>query len=159
MRVIVCGGRNIGRTAGDVVAAEASAEVARASDERAFVMEQLSALHKQFGFTEIIAGQEGGAERIGVNWAGLNNVPVTIAARERRNFRKESVDERNIRMLASRPDGVICFGGGESTERLIAAAQKMGVPVTRIDVAAPRRSMAKPTASGFDDALARMAGK
>ncbi|PPD44024.1 MAG: hypothetical protein CTY15_08140 [Methylocystis sp.] len=136
VRVIICGSRNVGRPASDVEGHQVQAEVARSSDERAFVLETLSSLHAEFGFSAIIAGSEGGAERLGSSWAALNNVPLVAFVRERRGFRKETIDERNMRMLSSsRPDRIICFGAGESTERLIASAQKMGVPVKRVEIA------------------------
>ncbi len=159
MRAIICGGRNIGRASGEIAAAQVQAELERASDERAFVFEALTALHVKHGFAEIIAGDEGGCERLGLNWAGLNNIPVSVFSRERRSFRKETIDERNVRMLvAARPDAMVCFGGGEATERLVAAAQRSGVPVTRISVTAQsRHPIGRGPMRPLEDELARMA--
>jgi len=143
MKAIVCGGRNIGRA--NHHSSDTAQEIARASAERRLVSAKLSELHAERSFSLIIGGNEGGAERLGTHWAEINRVPLKIVERKHR----ETTPLRNARMLQENaPDLVIAFGGGESTDALLADAEKAGVAVIRIDVsvaaAASRESNEQP---------------
>lgn len=132
MRVIVCGGRNVGRV--DPKAKDAGREISKASAERAFFSDKMAELHAQHSFTQIIAGNEGGAERLGINWAERNRVPLKQVDRKSR----ETTLQRNSRMLhENHSDIVIAFGSGESTDALLAEAEKNGVQVIRIEFPRP----------------------
>jgi len=131
MRAIVCGGRNLGRV--NPGASDAKLEIARATAERKYFTDRIAELHAKHNFTEVIAGNEGGAERLGISWAERNGVRATQVERKPR----ETVPQRNARMLRdNRPDIVIAFGGGESTNALLVEAEKAGVPVDRNTVPA-----------------------
>jgi hypothetical protein len=133
VKVLVCGGRNIGRTSPNASHQNAKTEIQRATHERTFVFDYLSTLHKEKSFTEIIGGDEGGAERLGMHWAVVNKVPQRLYAR---TSKRETIIGRNKRMLAgSNPDLIIAFGSGVSTEILIGDAKEKGIQV--IEVAIP----------------------
>lgn len=148
MKIIVCGGRNVGRTSPNAAHFHAAAEISRATDERNFVIQHLSKMHAETPITMVIAGDEGGAERIGLNWAVRNGIPVDVwtrkksetvlskslgLLRETRSSRRETMTERNSRMLAgSKPDLVIAFGGGESTRELLEQAKRLSIPVLEV---------------------------
>lgn len=137
MRVIVCGGRNVGRTSHSATLQDDRSEVQRATRERAFVATTLSSLHAERGFSHIIAGDEGGAERLGLSWASVNEIPTTIYVRERSHFGKETIDQRNARMLSSsNPELIVAIGTGASTARLLEIAERIGLPVVRITMPA-----------------------
>ncbi len=133
MKVLVCGGRNVGRTSPNASHQNAKAEIQRATNERTFVFDYLSTIHKEKSFTEVIGGDEGGAERLGMHWAVVNKVPQKLYSR---TSKRETIIGRNKRMLTgSNPDLIIAFGSGVSTEILIGAAKEKGVQV--IEVAIP----------------------
>jgi hypothetical protein len=130
MRVIICGGRNVGRTDPNALHLDAASEIKRASAARRFVSAKMDELHVEKPFGEIIAGNEGGAERLGISWAVFKRIPHKVF--ERKN-RKETTFERNIRMLReSQPDLIIAFGGDESTTALLMEAKRLGVPAVEI---------------------------
>ncbi len=135
MRVLVCGGRNVGRVSRNVsrhATADIHGGVKQATQERQFVADRMNELHAEKKFTEIIGGDDGGAERICTNWAKVNGVPLTIFERK---DRRETITNRNLRMLkASSPELVIAFGGGESTNALLSEAKNRGIPVIEIQM-------------------------
>ncbi|MGJ0509312.1 MAG: hypothetical protein ACR652_19750 [Methylocystis sp.] len=132
MKAIVCGGRNVGRARQTTTGVDAGGEIRRASAERKFVADKMSELHAAQPFTRIVGGNEGGAERLATHWATINGVPMSSV--ERRNSRETTI-QRNMRMLKEHaPELVVAFGGGESTEALLAEAQRTGVAVLRIDI-------------------------
>jgi hypothetical protein len=132
VKVLVCGNRNVGRTNPNATHLNAKAEIQRATNERTFVFDYLSTIHKEKSFTEVIGGDEGGAERLGLHWATVNKVSQKVWTR---SSKKESVIDRNNRMLAgSIPDLVIAFGSGESTTILIGAAKEKGIQVLEVAI-------------------------
>lgn len=142
MRALVCGGRNIGRTDPRKQSLEAGDEIRRATTVRKFVSETLDSLHAEKIFCEIIGGDEGGAERLGISWAVANQIPRKIFTRANRT---ETTIKRNLRMLReSSPDLIIAIGGGESTTALLAEARRLGVPV--IELAPPEAPSSPATA-------------
>ena len=100
----------------------------------------------------MIGGIEGGAERIGVNWAGANKIPVMTWQRLKfpkssllpsfkilrknsasANYTLETMEARNARMLAGcEPDLVLAFGGGGATQLLLKDAKEKGLRVVEI---------------------------
>lgn len=132
MKVLICGGRNVGRTNPNATHLDAAAEITRATKERNFVSEYLSKLHNEKTITEVNGGNEGGAERLGTHWATVNSVQSVVW---RRLNSKESVLTRNSRMLSgSKPDLVIAFGGGESTSLLLKEARDKGFQVIEVEI-------------------------
>lgn len=133
MKALICGGGKVGRTDPSATGSRASLELRRASAERRFLSDRLDELHSGKKFTEIVAGNEGGAERLGAQWATANNIPVRVF--DRKKSSREDIIQRNLRMLdESQPELVIAFGGGESTKALLAEANRRGVAVMEIDL-------------------------
>ncbi len=132
MKVLICGGRNVGRTNPNATHRDAAAEITRASKEKQFVNDYLTKLHQENNTKVIIAGDEGGAERIGLHWALVNKI---AASPFKRINSKETTIARNSRMLAeSKPDIVIAFGNGESTTQLLKEAKEKGIQVIEIKI-------------------------
>jgi hypothetical protein len=130
MKVIICGGRNVGRTDPNALHLDAASEVKRATAARRFVTAKMDELHVEKQFGKIIAGNEGGAERLGITWAVFKRIPHRVFERKSRG---ETAVERNIRMLReSQPDLVIAFDGDESTTALLMEAKRLGVPALEI---------------------------
>jgi hypothetical protein len=133
MKAIVCGGRNVGRTDPNALHLHASDEIKKAGAARTFVLKTMDELHSDKSFSAITCGNEGGAERLGITWATSRRIPVNVFERKGRG---ETTIDRNLRMLrASKPDLIIAFGGGESTQALLNEARRIGVPV--LEVALP----------------------
>ncbi len=133
IKALICGGRNVGRTNPNSLHSRAADEIRKATAVRKFVSEVMDELHVEKVFSEIVAGNEGGAERLGVSWATVNRIPCKIFDRK---GPKESTIQRNMRMLReSQPAMVVAFGGGESTTALLEEAKRHGV--TCVEIAVP----------------------
>lgn len=135
MRIaLICGGRDVGRALQkDAESATHAVELATA--QRNFVAATLDRLHEEHPFSLIIGGNEGGAERLGVHWAATRKVTSKIFRRKSRLLKTEDIFQRNSRMLREgKPDVVIAFGSGESTEKLLAEALSLGLPTLTFDV-------------------------
>ena len=132
MKVLVCGGRNVGRTNPNAAHRDAATEITRATKERNFVSDYLTKFHAEKSITEVNGGDEGGAERLGLHWAAVNKVPPVIW---RRLNSKETTNARNLRMLTgSNPDLVIAFGSGESTSLLVKNAKEKHIQVLEVSI-------------------------
>ncbi len=130
MRVLICGARNLGRANAfpSGVRQDAVAAIERSTRERAFVCEKLDLLHATFAFHVVICGREGGAERLGRQWAEVRNIPVTTFDRITGRFRSENLEARNLRMLTDgKPDLCVAFGQGELTPRMLRHAKERGI--------------------------------
>jgi len=154
VKLLVCGGRLVGQVAPDLGGDAAAREMARASFERKFVTNYLAKMHEETPITLVIGGSEGGAERLGVNWAGANKVAVMTWQRLKfpksgllssikllggkassSNYTLETMEARNARMLAGcAPDLVLAFGGGASTQILLQDAREKGLHVVEIAI-------------------------
>jgi hypothetical protein len=135
MRIaLVCGGRNIGRATQSSASGAASA-ITIATAQRNFVAATLTRLHLEAPFSKIIGGEEGGAERLGIHWAATNKIATHIFGRSNSGFRGEDIFQRNSRMLREgKPDIVIAFGEGQSTNKLLEEAAAAGVATLKFDV-------------------------
>jgi hypothetical protein len=132
MKVLVCGGRNVGKTNPNATHMDAPAEISRATKERNFVSEYLLKIHNEKPITEVIGGEEGGAERLGLHWAAVNKVNSIVW---KRLNTKETTIARNSRMLnAGKPDLVIAFGSGQSTSVLVKEAKEKGVQTLQVQI-------------------------
>lgn len=149
MKVLVCGGRNVGRTNPNTTLGHSGAEVTRATSERNFVSQYLTKIHSATPITQVIGGDEGGAERIGLNWAATNNIQTDVWARQKttagtvtkaldmlrkkNTSSRETMAQRNSRMLSgSKPDLVVSFGGGDSSSELVKQAKQKGIEVIEV---------------------------
>ena len=134
MKVLICGGRDVGRSGmvTDALSAETAAEATQASREILFVNNKLDDLHAQLCFSHVICGSSKGAERLGLDWAQLKGIPTTIFKSRGILFRRETVNSRNLRMLKDgQPDMCIAFGGAEVTEDLLSHAAGIGIKIIR----------------------------
>jgi hypothetical protein len=130
VKIIVCGGRNIGRTNPNATFLDAPQEILRATRERSFINDYLTRLHNEIQITEVNGGDEGGAERIGLHWALVNKIQWVVWKRKNS---KETMLSRNIRMINdSKANLVIAFGGGESTYALLNEAKTRSIEVLEI---------------------------
>lgn len=132
MRVLICGARNLGRANASPVGARKDAcdVIERSTRERVFVGEKLDVLHSIFAFSLVICGREGGAERLGRQWAEVRNVPVEVFDRITGRRAVESLDARNLRMLTDgKPDLFVAFGRGEMTTLMLQRAKECGVEI------------------------------
>lgn len=165
MKVLVCGRSNIGETNPFAHHRFYKSEISRASSQRKFVHAYLSRLHLLKPITELISGNEGGAEEIGLHWATINSVPTVvwntliyeqsmliqslkllIGKRQSSRSNKESINDRNKRMMTgSKPDVVLIFSGGETTSEISEGARDRGLEIVEVEVpnfdASPRLSL------------------
>lgn len=154
MKLLICGGRIIGQVAPNATGDAAAREMARASFERKFMINYLNKIHAETPISLVIGGIEGGAERIGVNWAGANKIPVMTWQRLKfpkssllpsfnilggksssANYTLETMEARNARMLAGcAPDLVLAFSGAAATQLLLKDAKEKGLQVVEIEI-------------------------
>lgn len=113
MRVLVCG--------------------SRAYAERAFCFRALDALHREHGFSELLAGGATGADTLAVDWAKLRDVPFTeypVTPDDWRRLGRKAGPLRNARMLKEgRPALVVAFPGHGGTADMVRQARRASVPV------------------------------
>ena len=135
MRVLICGGRDVGRPPfiRATSSRDALADITRASEEISVLMENLDKIHDEIGINHIICGLSKGAANLALDWAEARNVPYTLFRSHRGFFRRESSISRNLRMLRDgKPDLCIAFDGAQQTEILIKNAVNMRIKVIRI---------------------------
>lgn len=152
MIILVCGGRDIGQIVSGLTGADAARQMSRATHERRFISNYLNKIHEETPISHVICGNEGGAERVGLNWAEINRIPVSAWSRLKirktgfisslrslggksasKNYTRETIEARNTRMLeGSAPDLVVAFGGGDSTKLLLEDARRRGLKVIEI---------------------------
>lgn len=154
MKLLVCGNRKIGRTDPSTPKQLAKYDTDNASRQRRMVLDYLSQLHHIRPISQIIAGEDGGAEKLGLHWARLNKIHFvavrrlifapSILEKSRAIFtmgvfspsdKKESMLDRNKRMLEENtPDVVLAFGTGTSTEALVTDARNRGIEIIEVDI-------------------------
>jgi hypothetical protein len=153
VKLLVCGNRKIGKTDPATPLHLMQYATENASRQRKMIFDYLSLLHQVRPISLIIAGEEGGAEKLGVHWARLNGIPCVSIRRvkvEPSTLKKaiaqfvgnasslkpskESMLERNRRMLnENTPDVVLAFGTGTSTEALVHDARARGIEIIEVD--------------------------
>ncbi len=165
MRVLVSGRSDIGETNPFAHLKHYKSEISRASSQRKFVYAYLSKFHLLNPITELISGNEGGAEEIGIHWAIINSVPTVmwntliyepsmliqsfkllIGRKLNSRSNKESINERNKRMMiGSHPDIVLIFSGDQATVEIAQCARDRGLEIVEVEVpdfdASPRLSL------------------
>lgn len=160
VKLLVCGSRKIGKTSSTTPIHLARKDTEYASRQRTYVYDYLSRLHDSYLITQIIGGDEGGAERLGLHWARMNNVPglaikrlklqptksekfIALLTGRSPSPRRETMLDRNQRMLAeTQPDLVVAFGNSVTTGQLIQNARDLGIDVLEVEVPINRLSMA-----------------
>ena len=154
MKLLVCGNRKIGKTDPETPFHLVQNDTEKASRQRRMVLDYLSQLHRIRPISLMIAGEEGGAEKLGVHWARMNQIPCVAVRRLKfepsrlekslaffssgggsSSRHKESMLDRNKRMLEENtPDVVLAFGTGVSTEALITDARNRGIEIIEVDI-------------------------
>jgi len=138
MRVLVCGGRAYGAIPHHTSpGGEMNEAIVRATAERKRLSDILDELHAKQGFSVVICGNEGSAERLATQWASRHQIQIVAvpggpAGRQRKGL--GATPERNERLLRSgKPDLVVAFPGGEATQHMIGLAKASNIPVRLID--------------------------
>ena len=113
MRVLVCGGRDYGKT----------------SDEVATIADALAVLPED---TVLIHGDARGADRLaGDIWAAWGS-PMEVYPADWKTHKKAAGPIRNQQMLDTGIDLVIAFPGGAGTADMMRRARKAGVTVKEV---------------------------
>lgn len=144
MRVIICGGRNIG----------VPTEVFHEASDLFRVFVHLNRIHANTPISAVIEGGQrtwekgrivGGADYLAWEWAARNEIEcITVEAEWHnlshpdsrirtsaggRRYDANAGPRRNTKMLALKPDAVIAFPGGAGTADMIRQARTAGVQV------------------------------
>jgi hypothetical protein len=115
VRVLVCGGRDF--------------------DDRDTLNATLDELHRERGFTLLIAGGARGADSLAEAWAIAAGVPCKVYMADWENLGRKAGPIRNEQMLAEgRPELVVAFPGGRGTAHMVRIAREAGVEVEVIEV-------------------------
>ncbi len=118
MKVLVCGGRSF--------------------DDADFIFRELDRLHARYTFATLIEGDARGVDRIAGEWSRSRNIRLIEFPADWKNEGRHAALIRNERMLREgEPDLVIAFPGGNGTWHTCSQAEKLGIPVVRIDPASP----------------------
>lgn len=113
MKVLVCGGRNYGKT----------------PKEKSFLYRVLD----QVNPTMIIDGGAAGADALAEGWAFKRAIPSKTYPADWHIHGPAAGPMRNQKMLdEGKPDLVIAFPGGRGTADMVARARKAGVEVREV---------------------------
>jgi SLOG family YspA-like protein len=111
------------------------------NDHRA-IWDRLDKVHaKHPDMVLLHGGSPKGAERIAACWADTCKVPQIVFKPDWTRHAKAAPFKRNDQMLAALPIGVIVFPSSGISANLADKAKKMGIPVWRLDAAAPERAV------------------
>lgn len=123
MRVLVCGGRNYGRTdLQGLTPVDCLAQVCKAI----FLVFTLDTI----GITKVIEGGALGADRAARVWAINRVVPFVTIKADWKRYGPAAGPIRNAQMLdEGRPDLVVAFPGGSGTKNMIKQARTSGIEV------------------------------
>ena len=120
---------------------------------RALVWATLDRLYRQHPDLVILHGANArGADAIAKEWAAARDVPMKAFSPDyRKHSGEEALKERNDRMAAEKPDGLVVFpGAGRGIPAdLVRKIGDAGVPVTRIENAAQLADATKPLLAGY----------
>lgn len=118
MRVLVCGGREF-------------------KDEE-FLRENLNRLHEKYKFTHLVHGAARGADTMADTWArqqeNVTCEPDPISPLEWKHYRSGAGPRRNQRMLDTKPDLVVAFGGETGTADMVRRSRAAGVHVIEFNI-------------------------
>jgi hypothetical protein len=129
LRVLVCGGRDFGRT----------------QDEHYFVKSQLDLFASQHSILFnpddnwlpndiiIINGAAKGVDEVSSEWAIVNWCKYFEFPANWKKYGKAAGHIRNKQMLnEGKPDVVLAFPGGKGTANMVKQAEESGIPVIRV---------------------------
>ena len=138
----------LARTAGTRVAI-----VSGLKPGRALVWATLDRLYKQHPDLVVIHGANSrGADAIAREWAIANDVPMKAVAPDYKNHEGDAaLKERNDRIAAEKPDGLVIFpGAGRGVPAdLVSKIADAGIPITRIENTAQLTDALKPLLAGY----------
>lgn len=119
MRVLICGGRDFGTK----------------EHERLWALSELSRLHSEMRFTEIIEGGAPGADAGARIFGDIAGVPVKTYRASWFKHGRAAGPIRNQRMIdEGKPDLVVAFPGGRGTADMVGRARKAGIQVMEISL-------------------------
>jgi hypothetical protein len=114
LKVLVCGGREF--------------------NDADFIFSELDRLHAQYCFRMLIEGAARGVDRIAGEWASARKIELVEFSADWAKDGRHAALIRNDRMLSDgKPDLVVAFPGGRGTWHTCSQAEKLGIPVTRLD--------------------------
>ncbi len=89
----------------------------------------LDRVHRRSGIKQLIVNDCPAVSDWAREWAKPERVDVTLVACDLERDGKNAEFCRNATMLKTRPDGMIAFPGGGSTELMLAQARRAGVKI------------------------------
>jgi hypothetical protein len=118
MIVLVCGGRNYGKT----------------DNEIDWFFYYMNNLHSDVTITKVVSGAAPGADSLAVGWAIANHLEYAEYPAQWSKYGKKAGPLRNKQMLASEEiDLVIAFPGGNGTDDMVSQARYKGVEIRRVE--------------------------
>lgn len=137
MRVLICGGKDVGRAVVDGTTTSNNRDVVGSAINSASVAQKqifsfLDDLHSQNGFTAVITDGTKGAAALGRLWASRNTLPLeTITARRLMFFTEgnESVSQRLF--VKGQPDMVVVLSAEAEVEPILRRAKARNISVVK----------------------------
>jgi hypothetical protein len=133
MRLLVCGGRDVGRLpsrSATIAADELAAALSEASAAQRKIYDILDALHEENGFEVVVTDGSIGAAKVARDWAAHRGLVSEVITARKLLFFAESVDSVRQRLFSEgKPDLVVSFLGGEWTEDIVETAKLSGLRV------------------------------
>jgi len=134
VRVLICGGRHVGRVPSDCAPSQVNVRIVRATDEQRRLQTLLRDLHANSRIEVLMHFDLRGAERLSAHWATISGIPVKnlkpAPYRKGLDACKALLKAEQINLLLQFP-----VDDDDNEDEFATAAQSLGIPVRLMDPA------------------------
>lgn len=132
VRILVCGGRHVGRVPSDCPPAQVNVRIVRATDEQRRLQSLLRDLHSNSRIEVLMHFDLRGAERLSAHWATISGIPVRSL--KPAPYRK-GMDACKALLKAEKVDLLLQFpvDDDDNEDEFATAAQGLGITVRLMD--------------------------
>jgi hypothetical protein len=134
VRVLICGGRHVGRVPSDCPVSQVNARIVRATDEQRRLQGLLRDLHAKSRIELLMHFDLRGAERLSAHWATISGIPVknvkAASSGKSLDACKALLRAEHVTLLLQFP-----IDSDDNEGEFAAAARDLGVAVRLIDPA------------------------
>lgn len=137
MRVLICGGKDVGRAVVGATTSPNTREVLGSAINSASVAQRqifafLDDLHGQNGFTAVITDGTKGAAALGRLWGSRNALPIEIITARRFVFFNEGNESVSQRLFVKgQPDMVVVLSAEQDVEAILRRAKVRKIPIVK----------------------------
>jgi hypothetical protein len=133
VRVLICGGRHVGRVPSDCPPLQVNERIFRATDEQRRLQAALQSLHAESRIEVLLHLDLRGAERLSAHWATIAGIPV----KSLKSASSQSLNACRALLTAEKVNLLLQFpaDSDDNEGEFAAAAQSLGIAVHIMDPA------------------------